>query len=199
MSASDTTSPTALCLTSVGSSLVPSKQPIPRPGGGETLVRVHATGLLPLDQKLRDLGVFNISSRLPITLGIDVVGEVVEHGPQPSNTQVPTSYPAVGTKVLFQGNLRRRHAGGLASFVLANTEYLIPVPETISVVEAATLVTNPFTAALSLFHQSGLDFPFPGTDPIFGTIALTWLSSAPVLPSGLSSFGLRPLLVSEPS
>ncbi|KAF4840480.1 hypothetical protein CGCSCA4_v010217 [Colletotrichum siamense] len=39
--------------------------------------------------------------------------------------------------------------------------------ETISVVEAATLVTNPFTAALSLFHQSGLDFPFPGTNPIF--------------------------------
>lgn len=79
---------------------------------------------------------------------------------------MPSSYPAVGTKVLFQGNLRRPHAGGLASFVLANTEYLIRVPETISVVEAATLVTNPFSAALSVSHRSGLDFPFPGMDPI---------------------------------
>ncbi|KAK1851369.1 putative alcohol dehydrogenase, zinc-containing [Colletotrichum chrysophilum] len=102
MSASDTTSPTALCLTSVGSSLVPSKQPIPRPGGGETLVRVHAAGLLPLDQKLRDLGVFNISSRLPITLGIDVVGEVVEHGPQPSNTPVPSCILPLGPKSSFK-------------------------------------------------------------------------------------------------
>ncbi|KAH0426506.1 hypothetical protein CcaCcLH18_10316 [Colletotrichum camelliae] len=138
---------TALCLTSIGSRLGPS--------------------LLPLDQKLRDLGVFNISSRLPAALGVGVVGEVVEHGPQPSNTPVPASYPAVGTKVLLQGNLRCPHAGGLASFVLVNAEDLIPVPETISVVEAATLVTNSLTAALSLFRQSGLDLPFPGTVPTF--------------------------------
>ncbi|EQB51735.1 hypothetical protein CGLO_08698 [Colletotrichum gloeosporioides Cg-14] len=167
MSSSNTVSQTALCLTCIGRPLVWSQQPIPRPGPGEILVRVHAVGLLPLDRKLRDLGVFNISSRLPITLGIDVVGEVVQHGPRPSTTQVRASYPAVGTKVLFQANLRRPHAGGQASFVLANAECLIPVPETISVVEAATLVTNPFTAALSLFHQFGLDFPFPGTDPTF--------------------------------
>ncbi|KXH51674.1 hypothetical protein CSIM01_04707 [Colletotrichum simmondsii] len=138
----------ALSLVVIGKPLQGMVQSVPRPGPGEVLICVEATGLLALDQKLRDFGVFNIASRLPLVLGIDIVGTVVEYGISIAPSDV--HFPPIGTRVLFQGNLRRPHAGGLASYVLADPRLLIPVPGAIPSLQAATLITNPFTAALSL-------------------------------------------------
>ncbi|EXF81013.1 hypothetical protein CFIO01_08918 [Colletotrichum fioriniae PJ7] len=147
----NTVSQVALSLVTIGKPLQAMVQPVPRPGPEEVLICVEATGLLALDQKLCDFGAFNTASRLPLVLGIDVVGTVVEYGISIAPSDVP--FPLIGTRVLFQGNLRRPHAGGLAPAM--------------SSFQAATLITNPFNAALSLFHSSGLGFPFPGTDPTF--------------------------------
>ncbi|KAK1512005.1 hypothetical protein CTAM01_00935 [Colletotrichum tamarilloi] len=154
-----------LSLVVIGKPLPAMVQSVPRPGPGEVLICVEATGLLALDQKFRDFGVFNIASRLPLVLSIDIVGMVVEYGISIAPSDVP--FPPIGTRVLFQGNLRRPHAGGLAPYVLADPRLLLPVPVAISSLQAATLITNPFTAALSLFHSSGLEFPFPNTDTTF--------------------------------
>ncbi|KAK1715730.1 hypothetical protein BDP67DRAFT_576486 [Colletotrichum lupini] len=154
-----------LSLVVIGKPLPAMGQSVPRPGPGEVLICVEVTGLLALDQKFRDFGVFNIASRLPLVLSIDIVGMVVEYGISIAPSDVP--FPPIGTRVLFQGNLRRPHAGGLAPYVLADPRLLLPVPVAISSLQAATLITNPFTAALSLFHSSGLEFPFPNTDTTF--------------------------------
>ncbi|KAK7433894.1 hypothetical protein Landi51_13749 [Colletotrichum acutatum] len=130
----NTVSQVALSLVAIGNPLQAMVQSVPRPGSGEVLICVEATGLLALDQKLRDFGVFNIASRLHLVLGIDIVGTVVEYGMSIAPSNVP--FPPIGTR----GNV---------------------VPQ------AATLITNPFTAALSLFHSSGLGVPFPSTDTTF--------------------------------
>ncbi|KAK1530521.1 uncharacterized protein CCOS01_05624 [Colletotrichum costaricense] len=154
-----------LSLVVIGKPLPAMGQSVPRPGPGEVLICVEVTGLIALDQKFRDFGVFNIASRLPLVLSIDIVGMVVEYGISIAPSDVP--FPPIGTRVLFQGNLRRPHAGGLAPYILADPRLLLPVPVAILSLQAATLITNPFTAALSLFHSSGLEVPFPNTDTTF--------------------------------
>ncbi|KXH67709.1 hypothetical protein CSAL01_07545 [Colletotrichum salicis] len=135
----------------------------PHPGSGEALIRVQATALLALDQN-STTSAFNIASRLPLVLGIDLVAIVVDYGVSIAPGNVP---PPVGTLVLFEGNFRRPHAGGLAPYVLADPRFLISPPVATPSLQAAALITNPFTVALSLFHSSGLGFPFPGIDPTF--------------------------------
>jgi NADPH2:quinone reductase len=60
-----------------------TESPIPQPGEGEVLVRVHGAGLNPIDWKTRKGMGFvatQIENRLPWTPGYDAAGEVVEVG-----------------------------------------------------------------------------------------------------------------------
>ncbi|KAK1730928.1 uncharacterized protein BDZ83DRAFT_646371 [Colletotrichum acutatum] len=146
----NTVSQVALSLVAIGNPLQAMVQSVPRPGSGEVLICVEATGLLALDQKLRDFGVFNIASRLHLVLGIDIVGTVVEYG----MSIAPRKSSSTACRRL--GPVRCRRFSTLDSRPRGNV-----VPQ------AATLITNPFTAALSLFHSSGLGVPFPSTDTTF--------------------------------
>ncbi|KAL0778091.1 hypothetical protein CaCOL14_005744 [Colletotrichum acutatum] len=140
----NTVSQVALSLVAIGNPLQAMVQSVPRPGSGEVLICVEATGLLALDQKLRDFGVFNIASRLHLVLGIDIVGTVVEYGMSIAPSNVP--FPPIGTRFSFREIFVDRMPASWPP---------------------ATLITNPFTAALSLFHSSGLGVPFPSTDTTF--------------------------------
>jgi len=51
---------------------------IPKPAAGELLVKVHATGLNPVDWKIRDYNVF--VTKWPAVLGYDAAGVVEELG-----------------------------------------------------------------------------------------------------------------------
>ena len=51
---------------------------IPTPGAGDLLVKVHATGLNPLDWKIQVYGI--VVETFPAVLGTDGAGEVVEVG-----------------------------------------------------------------------------------------------------------------------
>lgn len=58
--------------------LVVSTLPIPTPGAGELLIKVHATGLNPVDMKIQSLGMF--VEKFPAILGSDAAGEVEQVG-----------------------------------------------------------------------------------------------------------------------
>lgn len=50
--------------------------PVPKPGKGEVLLKIHSAALNPVDWKLQKYGFF--LETYPATLGSDIAGEVVE-------------------------------------------------------------------------------------------------------------------------
>ncbi len=115
--------------------------PMPAPGPGQALIRVEAASVNFLDvQKRRgDLvgqafykraGIGN--PELPATLGSQGVGIVEALGPDVSKVRV-------GDRVVFAGSSYATHA-------LAPADWLIPVPEGISVEQAAAGMNQGFLA-----------------------------------------------------
>lgn len=68
----------ALRLETKQGGLVLGKRPVPSPGPGDLLVKIHATGLNPLDWKIQTWNVFDIN--LPVVLGAEAAGEVEQVG-----------------------------------------------------------------------------------------------------------------------
>lgn len=110
--------------------------------------------MAPLDQKLRDNNVFNISARLPAVISGDLVGTVVKNGPN-------VSFPIDAH--LFSQSTFASLTGGLQEYVVINGAYAAVVPSGVSDVEAALYPINAVTTAISLFTTKGFDIPFPGT------------------------------------
>ena len=55
--------------------------PCPAPSAGQILVRVHASGVNPLDTKIRAGKAAHAQQPLPAVLGLDMAGVVQEVGP----------------------------------------------------------------------------------------------------------------------
>ena len=68
----------ALFLQEAKGSYAVGDAPIYKPGTGELLVKLHATGLNPVDWKIKKFGIF--IEKYPTILGADGAGEVVEVG-----------------------------------------------------------------------------------------------------------------------
>ncbi|KAJ9156041.1 hypothetical protein NKR23_g1412 [Pleurostoma richardsiae] len=151
---------TSLILREIGKPLTKTSLTIPKPEEHEVLVRVSATGLTPLDWKLRDVGVLGIGQRLPAVMGLEISGRVVGYG---SSAAASSGLPAIGSRIILQPKIRPHLAGGLEEYTLANPKFTIPIPPNVTEQEAATLGINPLTAAIALFHSSGFGLPFPGT------------------------------------
>ena len=94
--------------------------PTPRPGSGEALVAVAATAFNPVDTWFR-AGIIDqtFPVRFPHTLGLDLAGTVVDHGPG-------TEDPAIGTEVI--GFLPMTGPGAAAEYVTAPAERLVRPP-----------------------------------------------------------------------
>ncbi|TVY48184.1 Dehydrogenase [Lachnellula occidentalis] len=148
-----TTTQKALVLVEVGKPLTLMSVPIPEPEENELLIKLTATGLNALDQKIRDFNILNIP--IPAILGLDLVGTVVKNGP--GNT---ASFP-VGSHVFSQYS--KMSSGGLQEYSLVNAPYTALVPAGISDPDAAFSI-NAFTSTVCLFHPKiGFGFPFPDT------------------------------------
>jgi NADPH:quinone reductase-like Zn-dependent oxidoreductase len=137
----------------------------PKPGPAEVLLRVRAASLNYRDLMVAD-GSYNPRYPLPLTLGSDAVGEVVELGSDCADAGV-----AVGDRVcalVAQGWLdgpptsstNRQTLGGplpgvFAEFALARADSVIRVPPYLTDVEAATLPCAALTAwsALQVLAQ----------------------------------------------
>lgn len=144
-----------MVLTDYGSDLHLADREVSDPGPGEALVRVHYCGVCRSDRKLAD-GRLSFSAEIPLphVLGHDAAGEVIAVGPGVAL--------AVGTRVVVynyepcrtcspcmrgdENNCSElavwfgfRHPGGFQEHVIVGVSRLLPVPASLSLLEAATL------------------------------------------------------------
>jgi NADPH:quinone reductase-like Zn-dependent oxidoreductase len=108
----------------------------PSPAADEVLVKVGAAGINPVDWKIREGYLRDVLPLpLPITLGNEIAGTVVEVGAQVRDR-------SIGDRV--HGGVGM--IGGLAEFVTVKAANLAKLPGSMSMVEAAAIPTAAATA-----------------------------------------------------
>ncbi|NEM92300.1 NADP-dependent oxidoreductase [Galbitalea soli] len=117
---------------------VPTDRPEPRPGAGEVLVAVAASGMNPLDEKVR-LGEFRqvLPYRAPFILGHDLAGTVVELGP---------GVTAFSLGDVVYSRPRDGAVGTFAERIVVAVDDLALAPRSISIESAASLPLVALTA-----------------------------------------------------
>ena len=123
--------------------LVPVKRPRPRPGEGEVLIRVAAAGVNRPDV-LQRMGKYPPPPGASDLPGLEVAGEIVA-------VAAGVSWPAVGDRVCALVN-----GGGYAEYAVAPAPQCLPVPDGLSMVEAAALPETFFTVWANVFDRCGL-------------------------------------------
>jgi len=119
------------------------------PGSGQVLLRVRATGVNPIDWKIRNGSMrLLLPARFPLVLGYDVAGEVVEIGPEVTRFQ-PGDAVFGGVDVIRQG-------GSYAELALAREAALAPKPPALSFEEAAAVPMAALTALQALRDKGEL-------------------------------------------
>ena len=116
---------------------------MPEPGEGEVLIRVAAAGVNRPDV-LQRKGAYPPPAGITDIPGLEVAGEVVRVG-------TGVAEPAVGARVcaLVAG-------GGYAEYVAAPAAQCLPVPDALSLEEAAVLPETFFTVYYNVFMRAGL-------------------------------------------
>ena len=119
--------------------------PVPQPGDGEVLVRVHSAGVNPIDWKIR---AGYLQAFMPLVLphipGFDLSGTVAEVG-------AGVAQFAPGDEVFGRG------AGTYAEYAVAPEGTLAPKPAAVSFDQAATLAVGGVTAWAGLFGAADLE------------------------------------------
>ncbi|TCP44425.1 NAD(P)H-quinone oxidoreductase [Rhodovulum marinum] len=120
-----------------------TERPVPQPGAGEILIRLAYAGVNRPDA-LQRAGLYAPPSWASDLPGLEGAGEVVAIGPDVSGI-------AVGDQVcaLLPG-------GGYADYVVTPAAHALPVPEGLSLKEAACLPETFFTVWSNAFMRGGL-------------------------------------------
>jgi NADPH:quinone reductase-like Zn-dependent oxidoreductase len=111
----------------------------PIPVSGQVLVRVHASGVNPLDTKIRAGKAGHAKQPLPAVLGVDMAGTVEELGPGVSSFKI-------GDEVYGLVGGVGGHQGTLAEYIAVDAELLALKPSALSMREAAALPLITITA-----------------------------------------------------
>lgn len=122
----------ALFVETANGDFISRQVPVPQPGPGEVLVKVAASGVNPLDIKIRQGGASHACHALPAVLGLDMAGTVVAVGADVYRFNVGDH---VFGMVGGVGNI----PGTLAEYVLAEAALLAHKPDKLSMREAAAL------------------------------------------------------------
>jgi NADPH:quinone reductase-like Zn-dependent oxidoreductase len=120
--------------------------PVPSPGPGEVLVKVHAAGVGPWDGWIR-AGNSALPQPLPLTLGSDLSGEIQAIEPDVSGL-------SVGDQVY--GVTNPRFIGAYAEYAIASAAMIARKPAAIDDLEAASVPVIAVTAWQGLFDQAQL-------------------------------------------
>lgn len=123
--------------------LVPVSRPLPRPRDGEVLIRVVAAGVNRPDC-LQRAGLYPVPPDADPLPGLEVAGEIVALG-----ADVKRYTPGDRVCALV-------HGGGYAEYCRAHETHCLPVPENLSVSEAAALPETLFTVYYNLITRSAL-------------------------------------------
>src|SRR5271166_4657473 len=120
-----------------------SVRPVPQPADGEVLVQVAAAGVNRPDVMQRQ-GRYPPPPGASDIPGLEIAGEVVALGPNVSGVRIGDRVCA-----LLPG-------GGYASYAVASAALCLPIPEGLSIIEAAALPETFFTVWTNLFERGGL-------------------------------------------
>ena len=115
----------------------------PQPGKGEILIRVAAAGVNRPDLLQRQ-GAYAPPPGASDSLGLEVAGEVVAKGPDAARHAI-----GVNVTALVAG-------GGYAEYCVAHESHALPVPEGLSLVEAAAIPETFFTVWTNVFERGAL-------------------------------------------
>ncbi|MDT0615935.1 NADP-dependent oxidoreductase [Streptomyces lancefieldiae] len=120
--------------------------PEPQVGADDVLVRIHAASVNPLDIKIRngDFKAF-LPYRLPLVLGHDLAGTVVQVGPSVTRF-------AVGDEVYARPGKDR--IGAFAERIAVHQDDLAAKPATLTMTEAASLPLVALTAWQALVERA---------------------------------------------
>jgi putative PIG3 family NAD(P)H quinone oxidoreductase len=118
--------------------------PVPRPGPGEVLIKARGAGVNRPDV-LQRMGAYPPPPGASPILGLEVAGTVAAVG-------VGVTEPAVGAEIcaLVPG-------GGYAEYCLAPAPHCLPVPRSLSLLEAASVPETFFTVWTNVFERGGLE------------------------------------------
>ena len=131
--------------------------PDPEAGEGQVVIRVGATSLNYHDVFTCD-GMPGIKVPMPMIIGLDIAGEIVEVGPGVEGW-------SAGDDVLVnpldpitpeKGLMGEMVPGGTAEYCLVDATRLIPIPDGVTHAQAASLPVAYGTAHRMLFTQGGL-------------------------------------------
>ena len=109
--------------------------PVPEPGEGEVLIRVHAAGINPADWKIVEMGVD--TWRFPMIAGLDASGTVERTGPGVDGWKQ-------GDRVVYHGSFQR--LGAFAEFTAQSAHVLARLPHAVTFEQAAAMPTAGYTA-----------------------------------------------------
>jgi NADPH:quinone reductase-like Zn-dependent oxidoreductase len=118
----------------------------PEPGPGEARVRVEASGVGPWDAWIRS-GKSVVPQPLPLTLGVDISGEIDRLGDGVTDLRVGE---------LVFGATNERFTGANAEYAVASAAMLARKPERLSFAEAAAVPVVVVTAWQALFEKAKL-------------------------------------------
>jgi putative PIG3 family NAD(P)H quinone oxidoreductase len=120
-----------------------AERPVPRPGKGEVLVKVAATGVNGPDLMQRK-GLYPPPPGASDLLGLEISGEVVAVGDGARRW-------GVGDKVTALTN-----GGGYAEYCPVDAQHCLPLPRGWGLIEAASLPETFFTVWSNVFMEAGL-------------------------------------------
>jgi putative PIG3 family NAD(P)H quinone oxidoreductase len=120
--------------------LVPVERPVPQPGAGEVLIRVAAAGVNRPDVLQRKGGYAPPPGASTIP-GLEIAGEVVALG------------EGVVREMLGQPMCALVAGGGYAEYCVAPVGQCLPVPEALTMEQAAALPETLFTVWTNLFER----------------------------------------------
>jgi NADPH:quinone reductase len=128
-----------LLLERVGGPFLDTNVDRPVPQAGQLLVRICASGVNPLDIKIRSGNAAHARQTLPAILGLDLAGVVEQLGPGASHFQRGDAVFGLTGGV---GGLQ----GSLAEFAAVDAQLVAKIPEGLSMREAAALPLGFITA-----------------------------------------------------
>jgi putative YhdH/YhfP family quinone oxidoreductase len=126
---------------------------------GDVTIKVSFSGINYKDA-LAGTGKGKIMRSYPMNGGIDVAGTVISSGSERFNA---------GDEVLVTGaGLSETRDGGYSEFLRLDSKWVVPLPNGLSAIDAMTIGTAGFTAAMSLYRME-----ISGQKPEMGPILVT--------------------------